>query len=457
MKKWIMSSFLIILMVIIMCTAGAIPAVQSESLTMWDEMLFSYVKEQCTETETDIITKPWVTFMVQSSSTDILTLEMKNNNNEKVNLYLKYNNYLASLNVDNHVSEPDNVLICATQIYFNSSTEYIAIAGDEGLYIWWEQGNTFLPYNNCLIINNAGATFYNESFMHLNCTAIKCTGIGIVEKASSNNGDTLYAATDGFQYESHSRHDLKLLLYVIVFSLGILLFGSITMILIFKKTNISKKKRRKNQGRKKKQEKHNTNVDLDDNLPDDKLTDVESDYSEDMAYDESDDYESESDNNYAANEESSNNNNMGTVDECVIDLMPLYSTITEYTRALPYMQSYNLDNNQIIVYMKSREKASLNVRLLPSGERNSIFLLLDETVLLVNPLWINSWNRSKLFLDPLWYNANSIQYVYEIRSSNNILIDISEVGGEEIYDIVPPEISKIGETLVVIRKGIFYM
>lgn len=249
MKKWIRGSFFIILLVFITCTAGAKPAVQSESQTIWNGMLFSYVKEQCTEAETGIITKPWVVFTIQSPSKDILTLEMENNNKEEVYLLLEYNNYLASLNVNDHKRKQGKELICATQIFFNYGTECLAIAGDEGLFIWWEQGSVVLPYNNYLTDKNERVTYYNENLMHLKCTAIKCHTDSTVEKASSNRGDTLYATTDGFQNESHSRHNLKSILYVIVFSLGIFLLGSIISILILKKINFFEKK----QNRKKKQ------------------------------------------------------------------------------------------------------------------------------------------------------------------------------------------------------------
>lgn len=174
-----------------------------------------------------------------------------------------------------------------------------------------------------------------------------------------------------------------------------------------------------------------------------------------MADDECDNYETESDNDYAAIEEVLKYNNVENMDESAVSLMPLYSTSAEYLRVRVYMQSYNLDNNQIIAYMKSSEKANLNVRLLPSDERKSTFLLWNESVLLINPLWMNSWNRSKLLLDQIWYKASSIQYVYEIRSSNTLLIDISEADGKEIYEIIPPEIRKVDEAIVVIKKGIF--
>ena len=453
MKKWIMSSFLIILMVIITCTAGAKPAVQSESDMMKHGVLFSCIKEQYTEAESGKVIKPWVSFTVQEPTTHLLTLEMKNDNDKSINLYLEYNNYLVGLYDNHQENEPNAEIISATQLSLIDNTEYIAIAGDEGLYLWWEHGEAFLPYNNCTPLKNTGTTFYNGLFMHLYCTDIRCHTNDINAKASSSRGDTLYATTSGFQFELNSHHNTNIIVPVIIVSLGVLFLGSMIILLRLKSKTIFKKKKKKRRIRKKRSETHHKKSTQED---DTQNVDSES-YASNITDIEEDGFD-EVDESYIDNsEEMPKYDDFPSVIEPVIDLMPLYTTIAEYLRARPYMQSYNLDSNQIITYMKSREKTLSNVRLLPSEERNSIFLLLNDTTLLVNPMWMNSWNHPKLKIDSLWYKANTVEYVYEIRLSNNTVIDIDEASGKTVYEIIPPEAKFAGETIVVIKKGILYV
>lgn len=490
MKKRVKYAILLILIAVIgvAITWTIMQAKASKVSKSEKNLYYSFVSKEAvnssTEGENHLVTVPWLVFTVGSETNtgSVLTLEMIDETGKNVYLYVKEINGLIALCSSKHRhsgshitsmndSELGEKLISSAQMIFHSEISYTAVAVDSGLYIYWDNGNVFLPYNNMYIYEgNIGYTYNNDEYVHLICKNILDnwrTADGKVDYdkqvevvASSSDGDVLYAGKDAFTNiilteegkkdvseefsESVGKERQKKVKRIVrKLASGIWRFFGIIFILIIIMIMLKKKRVKKSDETecKNKISKQDEIVDLQPSIShseeiveiEEKIDKVNEDI-DSLAY--------------------INNNEI----QDDISIHDIYTKKEKFYLKRSLIKEYNLDIDQISEYRKSSNTDELKVRLVKSDSGNSCFVLMKDDSLWIHPIRMNQWNAQKLKLDMSWFKNSFIQYAFVImHNGERKLISFISTNDVEVLKIVPANVEKMGNEVFVSKKGIIYI
>lgn len=504
MKKWIKRSAFWMLAVIL-GTAGVYPAMPAAASVPEKDFYYSIAAEEAVDPmgqmDASLVVVPWVMFSVESEkdSGSILTLVMNDTDGNRVDLYVRELNGLAVLCTSDFANPVSSV-----QMTFHTGTVYTAVAVRTGLYIGWSDGGVFLPYNGIFQSGeDLGCTYIDGAYVRLNCQRIcgsrqdadggTADSRPTVTLASPDTGDCLYADEKGFQNKkeespaadkAHDTVEKKSRGWILfgVFAAAVILFSAVFFCenMRYFKRRIMKRRiikrfqaQHRNQAKKKgksigtesafgipgcgeEQEKEDSDEaafraasgnavgreayppGLEDAVFPEKKSEqrAKSDEKRDRA---------------EPDQIQSNGEDAGHYFE-------MYTSRTVFWNFRKEMLGYNLDNDQIIEYMKSNHTEPWSVQLLEADIRRSCFVLAGGKYLWIHPIWMNCWNSEILYLNSLWFETNSIGYAFFVRkrgSGKTVLI--SALHHAVVSEAEPALAEKMGDRVVIKRKGVIYI